>query len=88
MKKEYLENFLKTHLEDEFQLSLTITNINGKAKTIRSTGLHGRDYLNMLNFGINTFTETLNAMIYEAITAELPEEEHMNFYKKDNSDEI
>jgi len=30
MKKEYLENFLKTHLEDEFQLSLTITNINGK----------------------------------------------------------
>jgi len=37
----------------------------------------------MLNFGINTFTETLNAMIYEAITAELPEEDYI-----DNSEEI
>ena len=88
MKKEYLENFLKSHLEDEFELSLTITDVNGKAQRIRSTNLHGRDYLNMLNFGINTFTETLSAILSEAIIAELPEEEHMNFYKKDNSEEI
>lgn len=88
MKKEYLENFLKSHLEDEFQLSLTITDVNKKVQKISSTGLHGRDYLNMLNFGINAFTETLSAIVSDAIIAELPEEEHMNFYKKDNSEEI
>lgn len=88
MKKEHLENFLKSHLEDEFQLSLTITDVNGKAKIIRSSGLHGQHYLNMLNLGINAFTKTLSVIVSEAIIAELPEEEHMNFYKKDNSDEI
>jgi hypothetical protein len=85
MKKQYLENFLKNHLEDEFQLSLSIIDFNGKTKNIKSTELNGRKILDLLNFGVNAFNETSKAMVDEAILSELPEEEHMNYLKQDDS---
>ena len=81
MKKQYLENFLRNHLEDEFRIVFEVIPLNKEEKRVKSTGLTGRMHLDMLQIGINPFQETLEAMLSEAILSELPEEEHLNFYK-------
>lgn len=83
MKKQYLENFLRNHLEDVFELKLEVIPLNKEGKRIKSTGLTGRMLLDMLQMGIDPFQETLEAMLTEAVLAELPEEEHMNYFKKE-----
>jgi hypothetical protein len=83
MKKQYLEKFLRNHLKDEFQILFEIIPVNKEEKRIKSAGLTGRMYLDMLQLGINPFQETLESMLSEAIFSELSEEEQENFYKKE-----
>ncbi len=81
-KQRYIENFLKNHLEDQFKITFEVIS-KGETKRVKSTGLTGLNYLDLVNAGIDPFKEVMDAVKAELIVSELPEEERLNFHKKD-----
>jgi hypothetical protein len=79
--QRFIENFLKNHLEDQFKITFEVIS-NEKTKRITSKGLTGQNYLDLVNANIDPFEETMAVIKAEIIISELPEEEHLNFYKK------